>query len=32
VETLAKVDDDDQRLAIDSAKSIQEIMQRGMRG
>ena len=32
VETLAKVDDDDQRLAIDSAKGIQEIMQRGMRG
>lgn len=32
IETLAKVDDDDQRLAIDSAKGIQEIMQRGMRG
>jgi hypothetical protein len=32
IETLAKVDDDDQRLAIDSAKGIQEIIQRGMRG
>jgi hypothetical protein len=32
IETLAKVEDDDQRLAIDSAKGIQEIMQRGMGG
>jgi uncharacterized protein YifN (PemK superfamily) len=32
VETLAKVEDDDQRLAIESAKDIQEIVQRGMRG
>jgi hypothetical protein len=32
IETLAKVEDDDQRLAIDSAKGIQEIVQRGMRG
>jgi hypothetical protein len=32
IETLAKVEDDDQRLAIESAKDIQEIVQRGMRG
>jgi hypothetical protein len=32
IETLAKVEDDDQRLAIDSAKGIQEIMQRGIGG
>jgi hypothetical protein len=32
VETLARVEDDDQRLAIDSAKGIQEIVQRGMGG
>jgi hypothetical protein len=32
VETLARVEDEDQRLAIDSAKGIQEIMQRGLDG
>jgi hypothetical protein len=32
VETLARVEDDDQRLAIESAKDIQEIVQRGIRG
>jgi hypothetical protein len=32
VETLARVEDDDQRLAIESAKDIQEMMQRSVRG
>jgi hypothetical protein len=32
VETLAKVEEDDQRLAIDSAKGIQDILGRGPRG
>jgi hypothetical protein len=32
VETLARVEDDDQRLAIESAKDIQEMIQRSVRG
>jgi hypothetical protein len=32
IETLSKVEDDDQRLAIESAKGIQEIIKGGMRG
>jgi hypothetical protein len=32
VETLSKVEEDDQRLAIDSAKGIQDIIQRGIGG
>jgi hypothetical protein len=32
IETLAKVEEDDQRLAIDSAKGIQDILGRNPRG